>query len=106
VKKPNCVYYVEAFKVKMKTNEIAELLVKKCAQYRPKRMGIESSMHNAIQYILDMKFKQYENENKLPIRPEIVIIPHKKGNMSKADKIDATLGAFVREQKACSGRHG
>ncbi len=100
VKKPNCIYYVEAFKVKLKTNEIAELLVQKCAHYRPRRMGIESSMHNAIQYILDMKFKQYENEHKVIIRPEIVVIPHKKGNMSKADKIDATLGSFVRDQRA------
>lgn len=100
VEKPNCLYYVEAFKVKIKTNEIVNLLVEKCAQYHPKRMGIESSMYDAIHFMLDLKFKQYESENRLPVRPEIVVIPHKKGNMSKADKIDATLGSFVREQKA------
>jgi hypothetical protein len=99
VKSPNCMYVVEAFKVKNKANEVADLLVMKCAQYRPRRLGIESNMHDAIKYILDMKFKQYENDKLQMIRPEVVVIPHKTGNMSKADKIDATLGAFVRENR-------
>jgi hypothetical protein len=94
------VYYREAFKVKKSTAEVAELMVELIAKWRPRRCGIETSMLSAIMYILDIKLKEWETRNNRIIRPEFVAIPQKMGNMSKADKINATLGAFVRDQRA------
>ncbi len=100
LKHPDCIYYREAFKVKLPTNEVAQLIVDKIVKYRPRRCGIETSMMSAIMYIIDLKLKDWETTNNRIIRPEFVAIPQKMGSMSKADKIDATLGAFVRTQRA------
>ena len=95
---PDKVYYVEAYRIKRKSNEVADEIVNKIAQYRPRRVGIEYGMQAAIQYIIDLKFKNKQLKDPSLLRPEYVAIP--TGKMNKGDKIDLTLGAFVREQRA------
>ncbi len=100
IKTSDRVYYREAFKLKKPTDEVAQVVVDKIIQWKPRRVGIESSMISAIMFIIDVKLKEWETKNNRIIRPEFVAIPQKMGQMSKADKIDATLGSFVRQQRA------
>jgi hypothetical protein len=100
VKTHDRIYYREAFRVKKPTDQVAQIIVDMIVKWKPRKCGIESSMMSAIMYILDIKLKEWETKNNRMIRPEFVAIPQKVGNMSKADKIDATLGAFVRTQRA------
>ena len=95
---PNRVYFVEAYRLKGRSEKVAEEIVRKIAQYRPKRVGIEYGMQTALQFIIDSMLRERQTKDMTLMRPEFVAIP--TGKMDKGDKIDMTLGAFVREGRA------
>lgn len=92
------IYIVEALPLKKPPNEIADILIKKCVQYRPERVGIELGLQTALQYIIEAKRDVYEaaTGTTIPALHNIYPIPISR-KMSKGDRINLTLGAFVRE---------
>ncbi len=92
------VYYQECYGVKMKPHKLAEEIVRKIIQYRPRRVGIEYGLQEALQYLIDIKITGWEDENSTRIRPEF--FPISTGKTKKAYKIGRTIAAFTRDGRA------
>jgi hypothetical protein len=99
VQTPNCIFVREAMRFKEKPDVIAEKTLQKLIQYRPRRLGIEAMAYEGLRYIIDLKVKDWEVKNGQSLNFEYFPLPQKVGKQSKADKIDNTLGAFVRSEK-------
>lgn len=91
-------YVVEAIGIKKKPNEVADRFIQMLERYRPKKAGIELGLQTALGYIIEAKLADkrvviddYPMFDIVPIR-----IPR---NMSKADRINKSLGSFVRDGK-------
>ena len=93
-------YVLEALGVKIPPNEVADLLVKKIARYRPERVGIELGLQTALMFVLETKIAEWEREHGQPLiardRIEPITISRK---MSKANRVNRSLGAFCRDGK-------
>ena len=88
-------YIVEATKVKLSGDRLADLLIQKAIQYNPKRIGIELGQQEHLKYIINLKMTEYnrihQSRVQFPIMP--IKTPRDK---SKAQKIADTFGAFCR----------
>lgn len=100
IDKPNKLYFREAFGVKLTPDKLAELIVNKIFQYRPKRVGIEFGLQEGLRYLIDIKLKEEEDKRKESGYTRPVFIPIPLGREKKSDKIDKTIGAFVRDHRA------
>ena len=100
IKTPNCVYYQEAYRLKEKPDVIADEIIKKLIQYRPRRLGIEAIAFESMRYIIDAKVKEWEVGSGQVLSFEYFPLPQKVGKQSKSDKIENTLGAFMRSERA------
>jgi predicted phage terminase large subunit-like protein len=89
------IYIVEALQVKRKTNEIADILIKKCLQYKPVRVGMELGLQEHLKYYLDLRKTEYTRMHGVRVPMNILPIPIPT-RVSKADKINDTLGTFIR----------
>lgn len=98
LKNPSRVHFVEAEGVKLPPNELANLLLKKIIEYRPVKVGIELGLQQALQPLIDIKIKEWEGDNGEYIRPHFVPIP--TGKTRKADKLNRTIGAMIRDNRA------
>lgn len=98
LKDPSKVYFVEGFGIKLVPNELADLIVKKVVQYRPRKVGIELGLQQALQPLIDIKIKEWEGENNEYIRPHFTPIP--TGKTRKADKLNRTIGAMIKDNRA------
>jgi hypothetical protein len=92
------VYIVEASGLSMKGNELADYLIRKCIQYKPVKVGIEFGLQEHLRYIIEAKRADFEKVEKVTVPLNIVSIPISR-KMSKATRINLTLGAFMREGK-------
>lgn len=97
-KNPSRVYFVEGEGYKLIPNELANLIVQKIIQYRPERVGIELGLQQALQPLIDIKIKEWEAESKEYIRPKFEPIP--TGKTAKADKLNRTIGAMIKDNRA------
>jgi hypothetical protein len=105
--KSGFIWIVESIGFKKKPNELADFIIKKCLQYRPTQVGIELGLQESFQYLLDMKIQEYEHVNKVKVPCNVLPIPISR-TKSKGDRINLTMGAFVREgklsvHKSCTG---
>jgi hypothetical protein len=91
-------FFVEAKKYKEWPDEIAEIVVSKIAQYQPYRVGIELGLQQALQSLINVKLKEVQQQNPKLVTPEFVAIP--PGKKEKADKINRTIAAFIRDGRA------
>lgn len=98
IKNPSRVFFVEGEGVKLPPNELANLILQKIIKYRPKKVGIELGLQQALQPLIDIKIKEWEGDNKEYIRPAFVPIP--TGKSHKADKLNRTIGAMIRDNRA------
>jgi len=74
--------------------------VKKIALYGPRRVAIEKNMGETLQFIIDVKMKEYEDENGLAlVRPEFIWLSPGNRNNKKVDKLRNTVAAFIRAEK-------
>lgn len=89
------VFIVEAMGFKKPGNEIADILIKKCVQYKPVRVGIEFGLQEHLRHIIQARVADFEaaSGERLGINIEPIPISRK---MSKADRINLTLGSFIR----------
>jgi len=97
-KNPSRVFFVEAEGYKLPPNELADLIVQKILKYRPKKVGIELGLQQALQPLIDIKIKEIEGELNEYIRPSFQPIP--TGKAHKADKLNRTIGAMIRDSRA------
>jgi hypothetical protein len=95
---PGRAYFEEAYEIRGLPDVVAAEVVKKHIQYDFDRVGIEFGLQMALKPLIEVKFQEYEKENRINVhRPTWVDIPTKIGNMSKPQKIARTLGAMVRD---------
>ena len=94
---PSRLYYVLAYSVKKPPDKLANEIVKLIAKFRPQRVGIEFGLQEGLQYILELKLREVMRQVGIA-HPEI--LPISTGKIQKHLKIDRTLGAFTRMQKA------
>lgn len=93
-------YFVEVEQYKLQPDQVAEKLVDKIAQYRPRKVGIELGLQRALQYIIDIKLAAKEREIKDYIKPTFIEINTRlPGIQNKADKFRRTIGAFIRDNR-------
>ena len=98
LKNPSRVHFVEAEGLKLVPNKLADYIVQKIIQYRPGKVGIELGLQQALQPLIDIKIKEWEGENNEYIRPHFVPVP--TGKTRKADKLNRTIGAMIRDNRA------
>jgi hypothetical protein len=96
--KKDRLYYHEARRLKLEPDKLAEFVVDKIWQYKPRRVGIEYGLQTALGYLIEAKIRERENQGGQINRPRF--IPISIGNTSKGDKIGRTLGAFTRDNRA------
>lgn len=98
---PHAVYYVEAESYTWKPEQIADELVDRIIKYNPEKVGIEYGLQEALRPLIQMKIRE---KKQLVSFREPVWVEIKtgggRGASNKADKIDRTLGAMVRDQRA------
>lgn len=79
-------------------NETAKRLVTLAAAVQPRKLGIEFGLQEHLKYIIDSEKSNWEEANKrtLPVWIEPIRVSNRK---SKFDRVNWTLGAFVKEGK-------
>ncbi len=98
IKIKNKIVFHEAYRVKELPEKVATIIVDKIFLYRPRRVAIEYGLQTALQPLIEVKLREREKELGAIIWP--AFIPISIGNTAKADKINRTLGSFVRDGRA------
>ena len=97
-------YIVEATKVKLSGDKLADLLIKKVVQYNPKRIGIELGQQEHLKYVINLKLAEYNRIH--GSRVQFPLMPIKTPrNKTKAQKIADTFGSFCRAGKCVILEH-
>ena len=79
-------------------NETAKRLITLAAEVKPRKLGIELGLQEHLKYIIDSEKSNWEEVNKrtLPVYIEPIRVSNKR---NKFDRVNWTLGAFVKEGK-------
>jgi len=79
-------------------NETAKRLITLAAEIKPRKLGIELGLQEHLKYIIDSEKSNWEEVNKrtLPVYIEPIRVANKR---NKFDRVNWTLGAFVKEGK-------
>lgn len=96
------VYFVEADSYTLEPEKLADLIVHKIIQYNPVKVGIELGLQLALLSLIRLKSQERKRGGEYVPQPDIREIKTGGGKygMNKADKIDRTFGAMVRDQRA------
>ena len=89
------VYIEREYHGKWPGNETAKKLISLVAEIQPSKVGIEFGLQEHLKYIIDAEKSNWEEVNKrsLPIYIEPIKVTNR---MSKFDRVNWTLGAFVK----------
>lgn len=99
---PSSVYFVEADALNFKPEQLADHLVDKIVQYKPERVGIEFGLQAALEPLIRLKLEEKTREiGRFPV-PMFREIKTGGGAqaLNKAQKINRSIGAMVRDQRA------
>lgn len=98
---PDSLFFVEADGYTVEPEQLADLLVDKIVRYKPSRVGIEYGLQAALEPLIRLKMQQRMQGGRFPT-PEFWEIKTGggAGAPNKADKINRTIGALVRDQRA------
>ena len=90
------VYIEKEWHGKWPGNETAKRLITLAARIQPRKVGIEFGLQEHLKYIIDTAKSDWEEANKrtLPIYIEPIKVTNRQ---SKFDRVNWTLGAFVKE---------
>ena len=90
------VYITDEYHGRWPGNETAKKLIGLAARIEPRKVGIEFGLQEHLKYIIDTAKSDWEAINKrtLPIYIEPIKVTNRK---SKFDRVNWTLGAFVKE---------
>lgn len=94
--KESKLYVVEAKPFRLPGDQIAEIIVKMVAKYKPRKIGLESGFHESLQYIIELKRSEYERKYQETLPMAIIPLVQPR-NISKEARIDRTLGSFLRD---------
>ena len=94
---PSHVYFVEAYRLNQPPDVLASEIVRKVAEYQPRKLGIELGLQQGLQPLIEIKLREYRDRGQAIQFPEFIDIPVRIGQMSKTQKISRTLGAMVRD---------
>jgi hypothetical protein len=97
---PSTAFFVEAQGYKEKPERIVEILVRKILHYRPWRVGIELGLQKALMPLLEHALEKAVQGISGFRWPEFVDIPTRQGMADKTDKLNRTIGAFIRAERA------
>lgn len=98
VNQKGILYVLEANGHKLPPNEVAEVLISKMEKYRPKKVGIELGLQSALKYVIDSKLSEYYMRTGTSLSTHFEPIKISRV-LSKENRINRSLGAFVREGK-------
>lgn len=96
--RPTAVFFVEAFGVKKNPDELGDFIVDLLIRYKPVRVGIETNLSETLLYLVLAKIREKEEKIGHTIPKNFHPIRHQ--NQRKADRINNTIAAFVRSEKA------
>ena len=98
ISKEGMVYITQEFHGKWPGNETAKRIIGLTAIIKPRKVGIEFGLQEHLRYIIDNEKSNWEeiNGRPLPIYIEPIKITNRK---NKFDRVNWTLGAFVKEDK-------
>lgn len=88
-------YVVRSIRIHEKPDRMVDELIRLIVQYKPVTVGIEFGLQAGLQYLLDIKKKEYEQISGRPLRFKLESIEAPR-SMSKEDKINRVLGGLVR----------
>ena len=97
---PDRLYFVEAEGYALRTEQLADKLVELTEKYQPRRIGIEKNLlYEGLEALYELKFKERREKMR---HPEFWPVSQGggAGSPNKADKINRTIGAMVRDQRA------
>ena len=92
------VYITNSFHGKWPGNETAKKIIELTVRFKPRKVGIEFGLQEHLRYIIDSEKSNWEAVTKqmLPLFIEPVRITNRQ---NKFDRVNWTLGSFVREGK-------
>ena len=90
------VYITNEYHGKWAGNETAKRLITLVARVKPRKVGIEFGLQTHLKFIIDSEKSSWEEVNKqsLPLYIEPIKISNR---MNKFDRVNWTLGSFVKE---------
>jgi hypothetical protein len=91
------VFIVDAFHFKKTGDMTAEFILQLNEKYSPRKIGIEFGLQEHLRYIIDSKKSNWEAAQKKPI--SLPIEPIQITKRDKYDRINLTLGSFVRSRR-------
>lgn len=94
----NELFIEDAFGVKVKGNELIDILIQKHLQYRAEREGVELGLQEHLTSIIQMKTAEWESKSRKSLGMNIVPIKISR-TKSKGERINLSLGAALREGK-------
>lgn len=100
---PTAVFFLEAESYQLKPDELATALVERIVKYRPERVGIEYGLQLALESLIEGKMSDAHKAGarfRIPDFKEFKTGGGVGVSMKKADKIDRTIGAMVRDGRA------
>ena len=97
ISKTGTVYVVEAFGVKKKGNDIARILLELNEKYKPRSIGIEFGVMQHLKEVIEHVKTSWESAQKQRINLPIEEVKLEK--KSKFDRVNLTLGSFIRLQR-------
>jgi hypothetical protein len=99
---PDRLYFVEAEGYKLKTEDLAEKIVALAIRYEPRRIGIEKNLlYEGLESLIRLKVQEKQQKARFKMG-ELWPISQGggAGSPNKADKIDRTIGAMIRSERA------
>jgi hypothetical protein len=91
------VFVEEAFHFKKTGDQTAEFILQLNEKYNPRKIGIEFGLQEHLRYIIDMKKSNWEAAQRKTI--SLPIEPIQITRRDKYDRINLTLGSFVRSRR-------
>jgi hypothetical protein len=88
---------IDAFHFKKSGDQTAEFILQLNERYHPVKIGIEFRLQEHLRYVIDLTKSNWEGAQQKPIFLPIEGI--EIGNKSKYDRINLTLGSFVRSNR-------
>jgi len=98
VNKIGHVWVEEAEGLKKHGDEIANYLIRKTLQYKPKKIGIEFGIQVELERTIRTMVADYERKHRIRVPMNIEAIPL-SSKISKLDRVDMSFGSYVRLRK-------
>ena len=98
VNETNHLYIEEAMGVKLDGGKLVDLIIQKFISHQAEGVGIELGLQEHLIPLMQMKIAEWETRTGKPLGMNVVKVPLSR-KKSKADRINLSLGAAMREGK-------